>query len=176
MVRRTLVGAFIFAFIIFSAAGNGYTSEISLNAGLAEAIGEGTGHLNIGLSLGGNAFFKVSPSILLGGRMAYNIWTIEGNDEYMSVTEFVPSIRILTKKTRSKRLNLFAQLGLGYFALGSSYGYSDSEYGLSMGLGLTIGRKRSNISLEILSLFNLVFTEDESFKYLSLIIGPSFKI
>jgi hypothetical protein len=176
MVRRTLVGTFIFAFIILPAAGTGYASEISLNAGLAEAIGEGTGHLNIGLSLGGNAFFKVSPSILLGGRMAYNIWTIEGNDEYVSVTEFIPSVRILSKKTRSKRINLFAQLGLGYFVWDSSYGYSDSEYGLDMGLGLTIGRKRSNVSLEILTLFNIIFTEDESFKYLSLIVGPSFKI
>ncbi len=176
MLRRALVGAFIFAFIISPAAGTGYASEISLNAGVAEAIGEGTGHLNIGFSFGGNAFFNVSPKILLGGRMAYNIWTIEGNDEYMSVTEFIPSVRILTKKTRSKRLNLFAQLGLGYFALGSSYGYSDSEYGLSMGLGLTIGRRRSNINLEILTLFNIIFTEDDSFEYLSLIVGPSFKI
>lgn len=176
MVRRTLVGTFIFAFIILPIAGTGHASEISLNAGLAEAIGEGTGHLNIGFSLGGNAFFDVSPSILLGGRMAYNIWTIKGNDEYMSITEFIPSVRILTKKTRSKSLNLFAQLGLGYFVLDSSYGYSDSEYGLSMGLGLTIGRRRSNINIEILTLFNLIFTEDESFEYLSLIFGPSFKI
>jgi len=51
---------------------------------------------------------------------------------------------------------------------------TDNKTGLSFGAGIIIGQNK-NTRVEIFPLYNTVFTEEESTKYLSLNLGIIFK-
>ncbi len=112
-------------------------------------------------------------------------WDISGS---ATIIEIIPSLRVLASPFINQSVNLFGQLGLGLFLfnleskvkgtyMGSTYDVSidDSEtkVGISIGGGLTIGEK-GNAQFEILPLYHIIFTEDESTKYFSVNIGVLF--
>ena len=113
-------------------------------------------------------------------------WNVSGSGR--TIIEIVPSIRILAPTAENQSVNFFGQLGLGFFLInqdvtvyGSYMGSScevydkDSENkpGLSIGGGLTIGKKGSTC-FEILPLYHIIFTKDETTKYFSVSAGVVF--
>ena len=112
-------------------------------------------------------------------------WDISGS---ATIIELVPSIRLLAPMGENQSASIFGQLGLGYFLLnmnaevkGSYLGTthevsmdeSESEVGLSVGGGLAIGEK-GRTQFEILPLYHIIFTEDETTKYFSVSLGVIF--
>lgn len=148
-------------------------------------------------------FLSNNPNLLAGGRFAYNRWTpnaekLTRSSEDMdwsvsgfhSVFEFVPSIRYFPNQLDERqKVKVFGQLGFGYFLLKSetkvigSYGSSTDrvetstsveKFGLCLGSGLVIGNN-ARVQLEFLPLYYIIYTEDETTKYLTLNLGVAFK-
>lgn len=115
----------------------------------------------------------------------------------ISIFEFVPSIRILINPSEEKNSIFFMQTGIGHFHYvknvkikgtytgkdfwGNEYRYyttenikdSSDDIGISFGGGFTI-RKEGKLRFEILPLYHIIFTEEESTQYLTLSIGFKF--
>ncbi len=193
MTKRILVTAIICTFIILS-LGTSYAQgwSFGVNGGIAKLVGSGTEFWNPGFSVGSNIFYPVSPDISLGGRIGYVRFTPDETELIKSVSpiapsialdisgnatffEIVPSIRISPSIEENREVNLFAQIGLGFFlmnldataktsAIGLTYYEfikdSENRLGLSLGGGLTMGRKGS-ARFEILSLYHITFMENQ---------------
>jgi hypothetical protein len=152
----------------------------------------------------GAGFFKyLDNDILFGLRLSYNHWivdqyaltkdlplgiewaAIEGSS---NTIEVVPSLRIILAE-EYKKSNIFMQIGAGVFNIKGNYSYygtlqykekyppviysAEKKYeftkaGIELGLGLKSGR------VEILPIFNVVFSERNPTAYLSFNLGLTF--
>lgn len=188
--------AFTFIILLTSSTSYAQGISFSLNGGISKAVGEGSEDWKFGISFGGNGFFPVSPNMLIGGRIAYNRWTPdvtrwEENESWAeweasgsaTIIEIIPSIRLLAPFSETRSTNFFGQAGFGLFLLnmdakitGTSEGskfyatfadQSESKTGISLGGGLSLGKRRSK-RFEFLVLYHIIFTEEESTKYYSI--------
>jgi len=111
----------------------------------------------------------------------------------ISIIEIVPAVRIFPSATETQSINFFGQAGVGLFLLKAKsevsgtisdpfFGTvtidekvdeSESKVGLSLGAGITVGKVGST-QIEILPLYHIVFTENESTKYFSVNVGVVF--
>ena len=177
-----------------------------VSGGISKMVGEGSEYWNTGFSVGGSRFYPVSSIFYLGGRFAYNRWTPNekeltkefagyGIDWDISgsatIYEVVPSIRISEPMANTQSGNFFVQLGLGYFLVSLNAivrGYymgrsveasiedSGDKFGLNLGGGFFVG-KIGSIRFEVLPLYYIIFTEDETskyFKYFSVSVNAVF--
>ncbi|MBN1154748.1 hypothetical protein JXB12_07495 [candidate division KSB1 bacterium] len=110
------------------------------NLGIAKAIGEGSEDWSIGLSAGCNIFFQTNKSVSLGGRIAYNRFSPNGEElikqarsmrippyyesyDYqlkstsgsLSIIELLPSIRFRMSRSETQDFNVALQAGAGFF-------------------------------------------------------------
>jgi len=200
MIRRAIVILIVCVSIVLVTSFTSYAQQMSysVNAGISKAVGDGSEDWNLGFCISGNGFYPVTPNILIGGRIAYNRWTpnidrIEENEPSITwdasgsatIIEIVPSLRLTAPTSETQTVNFFGQLGTGFFLLnmdakitgtdnGNTYDLSadrsESKFGISLGGGLIIGKTGSK-RFEILPLYHIIFTKDESTKYYSLNIG-----
>ena len=92
-----------------------------------------------------------------------------------TIIELVPTVRLLALPAGTTNINVFAQVGLGYFFinqearikasyLGVTYQESieesENKLGVTLGGGIILGRK-GGFCLEIFPLYCIVFTDDE---------------
>ena len=201
MIRKAFVSLISCISIISVTSVTSYAQQMfySVNIGISKATGDGSEDWNLGLCIGGNGFYPVNSNISIGGRIAYNRWTpnidrIEENEPSITwdasgsatIIEIVPSLRLTASASETQNVNFFGQFGTGVFLLnmdakitgtdnGETYdlsaaNQSESKLGISLGGGLIIGKTGSK-RFEILPLYHIIFTEDESTKYYSINIG-----
>ncbi len=171
--------------------------SFTAGGGISSFTGEGSEYWNMGFHLAGQGFFALTPNILVGGRVAYNRVTPD-QGEYArefdypgldvtvtgsgSIIELLPTVRLHTPVSPDQKISVFGQAGLGmYFATltadmrisyaGTSWEESVSESGNDFGMcfGGGIGFAASdNLRLELLPLYHIIFSEEESTKYFSI--------
>lgn len=181
---------------------NSATVRLQVEGGVSKQIGQFYNDFNWGFDLGGDALFYLDRNILLGIRVAYNRWTpsdsniisdfkglVSGNVSGHSFSwEFIPTLRLTTDFTTSL-VNLFVQGGAGLYIIndkttitGTTVGGlpleqtfglgSRGRFGVQMGGGLEFGNPET-ISIDVFSLYNIVFMGGESstFKYFVINLG-----
>jgi hypothetical protein len=173
----------------------------SLGGGISLPSGEGSKYWNTGFTFYGDILFPLSSSTYLGGRVAYNRWTPDANElasELVGYTgnsglrldvsgaatifEITPSLRFVSSSAANPSFKFFTHIGIGIYILNleaegkltpeGGYNYVDfsldeskTKFGLNFGLGVVLD------IVTIYPLYNIVFTEDESTKYFSIILG-----
>jgi hypothetical protein len=110
----------------------------------------------------------------LGGRVAYNKFGVSNYDsDNFSVLEITPSIRYSLVPLMV--MDIFLQAGMGYYRLDSSLSGFESEnkYGVNAGIGIH-GMALPTMSVFVMPMYNIVFTDNESTSYLSINAGLKF--
>ena len=175
--------------------------------GFSKLMGNGSEYWKIGFKYGGNGFYHLTPKILLGGCFVYCRFTpdrneftedfgrikgVESLDVYgsASITEVVPSLRIVTPVTKPKNISLFGQLGIGIFFVNleataeaiykgrtykESIKLSENKIGFSLGGGILIG-KTGCVCIEVGPLYNVILTEEETTSYFSVNVGVGYSL
>lgn len=171
-------------------------ASFALGGGISNIVGEGSQYWNTGFSVGINGFGYLSRNILLGAHFATSRWTPDKNELIRdlpkvgidwdfsgeaTIMEIVPSVRLLGPWTETQSINVFAQVGFGYYFInldasvkGSYMGVTyqesieetENKPGFTMGGGIILGRK-GGFCLEILPLYRIIFTEGGNTKYIS---------
>lgn len=171
-------------------------ASFTFGGGISNPVGDGSQYWNTGFSIAMNGFGYLSKNILLGGHVAYHRWTPDENELLTlvpdigidwdisgkaTILELVPSVRLLALQPNAQSINVFAQVGFGYYFvnldatikasyLGMTYQESieesENKLGVTLGGGIILGRK-GGFSLEILPLYRIVFTGDGNTKYFS---------
>ncbi len=163
--------------------------KLGFSAG-ADIFYESTSTISLGGRIAYNRIFPNGEKIMdlssgiPGASYDYQLQNTSGG---LSVIELVPSARIaLSPPADSIGSNLFLQCGAGLFFIDSDAsatgkyesatvtstmkislkGQSGTKPGLQVGLGLNVGNRMS-----ILSLFSIIFNEEEEMKYVSLNLG-----
>lgn len=173
--------------------------DISINGGLADLTGYGSGFWNFGFAGGLNGFFRATPKVLCGIRFSYSRWTpdedeLTGDFGYagidmsvsgsQSVVEIGPALRLLAPVGEGSPITVFGQVGAGLYLVRGNitieaayagrtetfeyYDRSENTVGASFGAGVTIGW------FQILTLYTIVATEEESTRYYSINAGAAF--
>ena len=102
-------------------------------------------------------------------------------DESMKIFEIVPMLRFAPVASEDSPPRIFIQAGYGLFNFKStlevsrngqsvSDTYSESDGGLSLGIGFVFG-KNKEYQFELLPCYNIVYSEGESTKYFSVNLG-----
>jgi len=173
-------------------------AAFSINGGIAGLTGDGSEYWNRGFTAGGNGFFTISSYVMLGVRVSYNRWTpdddmLVGDLGYAgidwevsgsrSAVEIAPSLRFLAPASEASPVTFFAQIGVGLYimdaetAITASYAgrtetytgkRSEDRIGVTFGAGIDIGY------IEILPLYTVVATDEESTGYYSISAGAVF--
>jgi hypothetical protein len=201
MKKLIIVPVMIFVLSSFTAT-NAATVRLQVEGGVSKQIGQFYDDFNWGFDLGGDVFFYLDQNILFGLRVAYNRWTPSDSDFVDEFTglmnghvsghafswEFIPTLRLTTNFPTSL-VNLFVQGGAGLFVindkttitgtttggipLDQTFGSgSRGRFGVQMGGGFEFGNPKS-ISVDVFSLYNIVFIGGESstFKYFVINLG-----
>ncbi|MBN1781845.1 hypothetical protein JW948_12010 [bacterium] len=166
---------------------------IDLGGGISKITGDDSEYFNMGFNGYGQLFKKYSETMYIGGRVAYNHWSIN-EDEFMggyagmgaevsgsvSVIELLPSIRIMPA-SKGGSSQFFFQAGVGLYMLKSEYDFTMSFYGYEMSESSSDSENKMGINLgagiilnnkfSITPMYNIVFTEDESLKYFVVDVG-----
>lgn len=73
MIRKSLIISISILSILFCIS-SGHTQNLSYapNFGISKAVGEESEYWKAGFSVGANLFYSLSNNFLLGGRIAYN--------------------------------------------------------------------------------------------------------
>jgi len=174
----------------------------SIGGGLSLPTGEGSEYWNTGFAIYGDVFFPVSSIVFFGGRIAYNRWTpdenelvneLRGNFDYplsqlevsgsATIFEITPCLRLASTSVNSSSFKFFVQMGVGLYILnieasgraileGNNVDFSidesESKFGLNIGAGAMLD------VFTIYPLYNIVITEDETTKYVSVNLGVTF--
>ncbi len=183
--------------------------RLSVDGALATLIGSDFNDFNWGFGVGGHLFFYIDDNILLGLRGAYDRWTPDNSDFENNTTdivntnvsgnawavEIIPTLRLATNYPMSV-VNLFAQAGAGIYILNdkitvkgnsvidsaavqSVFGEGTrGRFGIQAGGGFSFGNPQS-LSIDVFSLYNLVFAESESqntLQYFTINLGISLGI
>jgi len=177
----------------------------TLNAGYLQEFDDSHNYWNPGIGVSVGAFYPVHPYILLGGHFLFNRWTpaesppngiigtgwrSSGSAWFYSI---YPAIRVTTSKDCSDNFWMFFHLGAGLTIIRSSAEleitpvipggistYADlvdsqSRAGINLGAGCNININES-VGLELLPLYNIVFTPDEVTEYFSASIGVALRM
>ena len=190
--------AAVMVIVAISNSAAGKNTHFGIIGGVSVPASEGHELWNAGYTLGGHAFYQLSSTFLIGGRLAYNRWTpnedevledlqVSGDEwkisGHLTSLEVTPAIRMLAPL--GGEIRFFGQLGLGYFHLDSkatvewvpgdievSDEDSSDEFGLNVGWGLTsLGRPGFEL---MMVLYNFVLTEGSTTKYLTIGAGMTF--
>ncbi len=184
-------------FLLFSIV-SGQDIYFGLNGGMSKTLGDEYSEFELGWSIGGSAYFRLGENLMVGARAGYSQWDpvdtefeallqdigLEQETEVDGrawVTEIVPALRIITETPYVK---LFLQGGGGLYILNSQVTVSAPElgiesdfgeksvsrFGIQFGGGALIGNMRL-ITLEILPLYNVIFTEDDVWNYFTINAG-----
>lgn len=210
MIKKTLLLLVTLAFLLFTNLSPLYGQQqqnlIGFGGGISKATGDGSEYWKLGFSINGEFFHKVTENILIGGRVAYNRLSADEDElkkEFSgisglsldvsgsaSIIEFIPSIRLISSPSQGQNVQVFGQLGFGYYILkmeaeasatymGNSESFSmdetDNDFGLNIGAGIII-KKSENIKFSIYPLYNFIFTEEETTKYFTINLGILFSI
>jgi hypothetical protein len=176
--------------------------RLEIEGGVSKQVGQFYDDFNWGFDLGGDIFFYLDNNVLLGIRVAYNRWTPSDSDLVKDFTglvngnvsghafswEFIPTFRLTTDVTTSP-VNLFLQGGAGLYVINNkttitgtttggipldkTFGSgSRGRFGVQMGGGFAFGNPEF-ISIDVFSLYNIVFIGGESstFKYFVINLG-----
>ena len=124
---------------------------------------------------------------------------LEGEDPTLSwetsgataISEFVPSIRYLFKKSETSNIRFFGHIGIGFYGLASdwklkaidafgnwvevTYEDTGTYFGTTIGGGIVFGNP-DKVHFEFVPMYNTVFTEDESTNYFSGNLGLIFNL
>lgn len=173
--------------------------SFSLGGGISSLVGEGSQYWNTGFSVAMNGFRYITRNILLGGHFTYHRWTPDENEllklvpdvgidfdisGQATIIELVLSARLLALQPETQSVNLFAQVGFGYYFinldakvkasyLGVTYQdsieESENKPGVTLGGGIILGRA-GGFRFEILPMYKIIFTEDGNTKYFSICV------
>lgn len=161
------------------------------NAGVSMPVGDASDRYNLGICLGLDGLYPYNDHFQFGGRLAFDRWGIDGGgwtgsdvDGSSSIIEIIPEMKYLFNPGTTGGVEVFGLAGLGLYRFaydvdvtsqGTTKTYDDSElkFGLSVGGGVTIYQTASTV-WEVRPTFHVIFTEDTSVKYLSVIAGFSF--
>jgi hypothetical protein len=188
----------LFAIFSLSNATIARQITVSINGGPAVLTGDGSKFWNPGFDVGLNGFYRVTPHVLCGVRFSYSRWTpdedeLTGNFGYsgiymnvsgsQAVVEIVPALRLLAPLGEESPFNFFVQAGVGLYltsektTIEAAYAgqtetfedeRSENKVGMSFGAGINIGY------FEILPLYTIVATDEESTRYYSINAGAVF--
>lgn len=183
--------------------------RLSVDGALAKLIGSDFNDINWGFGVGGHIFFYIDDNILLGIRGAYDRWTPDNSDFEQNVgnivnadvsgsawaVEMIPTLRLATHYPMSA-VNLFAQAGAGIYILNDKITVNGTSvidsapvesifgsgtrgrFGIQAGGGFSFGSPQS-LSIDVFSLYNLVFAETENLntlQYITINLGISLGI
>lgn len=178
--------------------------RIGIDAGVSNSNISGTDGWNTGFAIAANLYYAPTNNIIFGLRSAYNRWSPDAdsflnqlplnlaNGEIngsATLWEIVPAIRIATNIAQSQ-VGLFGHFGAGLFIISTdvdgegnvenspfSQNLVDSTenvWGISMGLGISIGRFRG-LALEILPLYHVLDLNDSPRQYYTISLGLSYE-
>lgn len=187
---------------------NGYAEEkttLTIGAGVSNTSGSTNNYWKLGFAVGGNLFFKISPTVLVGARLAYNRWEPDetklikefgapGVDFEINgtakVIEVVPSVRIMARTPERSRIKLFAQLGAGLYFINmkgilttdwlivlpaDGIRLKKTRFGFNLGGGIIL-TERSGFRLECLPQYHIILTKGDPTRYFSFTLGAVFTL
>lgn len=208
MKKKTLVFLTVLVFLYSFSAIEGYAEKkatLSLGGGFSQFTGDGSDIWETGYTTGGTLFFKVTPNILVGGRFAYNRWSLDEEalirdigipwanftvSGSASAIELIPSVRILAPARKGSKIKFFGQVGAGLYRLNLETNISttafilldnieihleETRFGVDIGGGVIFGGQNS-IRFEILPQYHIIWTKDNPTKYFSLSLGAVFRL
>ncbi|MFP4416418.1 MAG: hypothetical protein ACOC4C_02705 [Fibrobacterota bacterium] len=169
-----------------------------LNGGVSKTIGDEYSEYELGWAAGASGYFRLGANVMVGARAGYSQWdpvnsefedaiNTPGLEEEIEIDgrawvfELIPLLRIISETPYVK---LFLQGGGGWYIINSRVTasapaldieeklgeQSTSRFGIQFGGGAVIGNMRL-LSIEILPLYNVVFTEDDAWNYFTLNAG-----
>lgn len=150
---------------------------LSIDAGpsFTMPMGKFADNADTGWGIAANAFAGIPIMPLkLGGRVAYNRFGVTDYDsENFSVLEIAPSVRYSLVPLMV--MDIFLQAGVGYYRLDSSLSGFESEnkYGINAGIGIH-GMALPTMSVFVMPMYNIVFTDNDNTSYLSINAGLKF--
>ncbi len=176
---------------------------IGVEGGGSKTVGDDYEEWDWGFTAAADIWAQGNRFVWLGGRVGYNRWPSPRDDEFLEqidtlltggdvsgeayVIEFVPMVR-LNSGLEESAFNIFIQGGPGLFILdnevtvegaiaGTDFEQTFGEdnvarLGLTAGGGVTIG-SFGMIMFEAFPLVNVIFSDEETFTYLTLNVGVS---
>jgi len=203
------VASLIFLICIAASVVHGQNQTIiGLGGGISKATGDGSEFWKMGFNINGELFQRVSENVLIGGRLTYNRWNPdeealenEVRNEFpgfsdlifdisgsLSIIEVIPTLRLVSSVDREQQVQLFVQMGAGYYNLRSagqvtvsymgksvtqSMDASESDFGFDFGAGIIVGGA-GHTRVSVYPMYSIVLTEGESTKYFVINLGITF--
>jgi hypothetical protein len=178
--------------------------RVGLDFGVSNSNICGTDGWNTGFLIATNLFYAPTNNIIFGLRSTYNRWSPDADSFLnqlplnlnnakikgsATLWELVPAIRIATNIAQSQ-VGLFGHFGAGLFIFdtnvegkgnveNTSFSQNlvdsiENVWGISMGLGISIGRFRG-LTLEILPLYHVLDLNDSPRQYYTVTLGFSYE-
>ena len=197
MVRAAAV-ALALLVIISASDGNASKFVYNIQVGGSKEISYAASTWKMGLAVGFNSFYPISPNILLGSHLAYHRWTpsdrqfagarwfAEGSAVLFNI---YPSVRFSTAPKQSRNVNVFLQFGMGYSIINRNTAYIMAPVipgdpmvqqlditgiygrpGWNVGAGL-IAFQRKRTRFQFSGMYDVVYTADQPTEFLSFSFG-----
>lgn len=194
------LAAALLALLVILPASDSSASKFIYNiqVGGSKEISYSASTWKMGLAVGFNGFYPVSPNILIGGNLAFHRWTpsdrqfagvpwiAEGSAVLLNI---YPTVRFSTAVRQSRKVNVFLQFGMGYSIINRNTAFVMTPVipgdpmvqqlditgmygrpGWNVGAGM-IAFQRKRTRFQVSGMYDVVYTPGRPTEFLSFSFG-----